>query len=52
MCDDAAATMVDLAAKGVEFTIPVAEERWGLRTTAASRWRQLGLYEPRHPVAI
>ncbi|WP_262287191.1 VOC family protein [Micromonospora sp. MA102] len=53
MCDDLAATMADLAARGVEFTIPVTEERWGLRTALRlPGGSELGLYEPRHPVAI
>ncbi|MEU9742512.1 VOC family protein [Micromonospora chersina] len=53
MCDDVAATVADLAAKGVEFTIPVTEERWGLRTALRlPGGGELGLYEPRHPVAI
>jgi hypothetical protein len=32
MCDDVAATVAELSAKDVECTIPVTEERWGLRT--------------------
>src|SRR3954466_535296 len=32
MCDNLEATMAELSAKGVEFTIAVTEERWGLRT--------------------
>src|SRR3982751_4137255 len=53
MCDDLEATMADLAAKGAEFTIPVAEERWGLRTARRlPGGGELGLYQPRHPVAI
>lgn len=53
MCDDLEETMADLAAKGVEFTIPVTEERWGLRTALRlPGGGELGLYEPRHPVAI
>src|SRR2546421_11384158 len=32
MCDDVAATVEELTAKGVEFTLPITEERWGLRT--------------------
>ncbi|NES26555.1 extradiol dioxygenase [Micromonospora terminaliae] len=52
-CDDLTATMADLAAKGVEFTVPVTEERWGLRTALRlPGGSDLGLYEPRHPVAI
>jgi catechol 2,3-dioxygenase-like lactoylglutathione lyase family enzyme len=53
MCDDVAATMAELSAKGVEFTIPVTEERWGLRTALRlPGGGELGLYEPSHPVAV
>lgn len=53
MCDDLEATIVDLEAKGVEFTQGVSEERWGritrLRLPGGG---EVGLYEPRHPLAI
>jgi catechol 2,3-dioxygenase-like lactoylglutathione lyase family enzyme len=53
MCDDLVATMAELSAKGVEFLIPITEERWGLRTgLRLPGGGQLGLYEPRHPVVI
>lgn len=53
MCDHLDATMKDLQAKGVEFTQGVSDERWGRLT----RFRlpgggEVGLYEPRHPLAI
>ena len=53
MCDDLDATMSELQAKGVEFTEAVSEARWG----RLSRFRlpgggEVGLYEPRHPLAI
>ncbi|MFF2851977.1 VOC family protein [Streptomyces sp. NPDC058001] len=49
MCDDVDATVTDLTAKGVEFTQPVTDARWGRLT----RFRlpgggEVGLYEPRH----
>lgn len=49
MCDDVESTMDDLTAKGVEFTAPLTEQRWGRVT----RFRlpgggEVGLYEPRH----
>jgi catechol 2,3-dioxygenase-like lactoylglutathione lyase family enzyme len=52
MCDDIEATMADLKGKGVEFARPVVEERWG-RVTAIRLpgGGELGLYEPKHPVA-
>ena len=51
MCDDIEATVAELGAKGVEFTRPISDERWG-RTTAmrVPGGGELGLYEPRHPV--
>jgi hypothetical protein len=52
MCDDIHATVAELEAKGVEFSRPIAEERWGLVTaTALPGGSELGLYEPRHPAA-
>jgi catechol 2,3-dioxygenase-like lactoylglutathione lyase family enzyme len=52
MCDDLAATMADLTAKGVEFTTEPTEERWGtivyFRVPGGG---QIGLYEPKHPTA-
>ncbi|MFF2127805.1 VOC family protein [Streptomyces olivochromogenes] len=49
MCDDVDATVRILTAKGVEFTQPVTDARWGRLT----RFRlpgggEVGLYEPRH----
>jgi predicted enzyme related to lactoylglutathione lyase len=50
MCDDIQATVDDLAAKGVEFARPIAEERWGLVTAIRlPGGAEVGLYEPRHP---
>ena len=53
MCDDLELTMTDLETKGVHFTHPVSEERWRRLT----RFRlpgggEVGMYEPRHPLAI
>ncbi|MEU6514829.1 VOC family protein [Streptomyces sp. NPDC046978] len=52
MCDDLDTTMSELQAKGVEFTRPVSEARWGrvtgFRLPGGS---DIGLYEPYHPVA-
>jgi catechol 2,3-dioxygenase-like lactoylglutathione lyase family enzyme len=52
MCDDVEATVAELKAKGVEFTRPVTDERWG-RATALRLpgGMELGIYEPRHPTA-
>jgi predicted enzyme related to lactoylglutathione lyase len=48
-CDDIQTTVEQLRAKGVEFTSPISEERWGRLT----RFRlpgggEVGMYEPRH----
>ena len=53
LCDDLEATVSDLQAKGVVFTQKITEERWG----RLSRFRlpgggEIGIYEPRHPLAI
>ena len=52
MCDDLAAEMRTLAAKGVACS-PVQEARWGsitkLRLPGGG---EIGLYQPRHPMAI
>jgi catechol 2,3-dioxygenase-like lactoylglutathione lyase family enzyme len=53
MCDDLDATMSELRTRGVDFTDEVSEERWGrlthLRLPGGGR---VGMYEPRHPLAI
>jgi predicted enzyme related to lactoylglutathione lyase len=52
MCDDLDGTIAELAAKGVEFSRDVQEARWG-RVTALRLpgGGEVGLYQPRHPVA-
>jgi catechol 2,3-dioxygenase-like lactoylglutathione lyase family enzyme len=53
MCDDIAATVEELKAKGVEFATPVTEQGFGLMTRLKlPGGGELGLYEPRHPTAI
>ena len=50
MCDDIDAAIEELGAKGVEFSRPIEEERWGLVTAIRLPGGvELGLYEPRHP---
>jgi predicted enzyme related to lactoylglutathione lyase len=50
MCDDIHATVTELRGKGVEFTRPIAEERWGSVTAIVlPGGGELGLYEPKHP---
>jgi glyoxalase/bleomycin resistance protein/dioxygenase superfamily protein len=52
MCDELAATIADLAAKGVELSRPISDEGWGLLTAIRlPGGGELGLYEPRHPTA-
>jgi len=51
MCDDVAATVQDLEAKGVACSA-LQTERWGLVTTLRlPSGGTLGLYQPTHPVA-
>jgi hypothetical protein len=53
MCDDLAATMAELGERGVEFTGPPTDQRWGLLTgIRLPGGGELGLYEPRHPTAF
>jgi catechol 2,3-dioxygenase-like lactoylglutathione lyase family enzyme len=53
MCDDIAATVSELRTKGVEFRGPPSDEGFGLLTSILlPGGGELGLYEPRHPVAI
>jgi catechol 2,3-dioxygenase-like lactoylglutathione lyase family enzyme len=52
MCDDIAATMAELSARGAEFTAPVEDRGFGLMTTLrVPGGGQLGLYQPKHPTA-
>jgi Glyoxalase/Bleomycin resistance protein/Dioxygenase superfamily len=52
LCDDVNATVADLKAKGVEFSQPISDQRWGLLTAVRlPGGAELGIYEPRHPVA-
>jgi catechol 2,3-dioxygenase-like lactoylglutathione lyase family enzyme len=49
MCDDIHATVAELKAKGVEFTRPISDERFGLITAIAMPGGgELALYEPKH----
>jgi catechol 2,3-dioxygenase-like lactoylglutathione lyase family enzyme len=52
MCDDLPATMAELGERGVEFTGPAIDQRWGLVTgIKLPGGGQLGLSQPRHPTA-
>ncbi|HEV3212150.1 MAG TPA: VOC family protein [Acidimicrobiales bacterium] len=53
MCDDVAATVAELAAKGVEVLGEVADRGYGLVTTLrVPGGVTLDLYEPRHATAF
>jgi catechol 2,3-dioxygenase-like lactoylglutathione lyase family enzyme len=52
MCDDIEATAADLRAKGVEIGA-IHDRGWGrLTEIPLPGGEKLGLYEPRHPLAI
>jgi catechol 2,3-dioxygenase-like lactoylglutathione lyase family enzyme len=52
MCDDLAATMAELTAKGVRFTSEPSEQPWGtIVQFSIPGGGELSLYEPKHPVA-
>ena len=52
MCDDIEATIAELENKGAVLIKPVSDEGWGLLTAIRlPGGGELGLYEPRHPVA-
>lgn len=53
MCDDLAATMAELRAKGVEFRGEPSDQGWGVVTTMVLPGDvEVLLYEPRHDTAI
>ena len=50
MCDDIHATVAELQGKGVEFSRPISDERWGLITAIKMPdGGELRLYQPKHP---
>ncbi len=52
MCDDIAATVAALEAKGAEFTREVRDDGFGLTTTVRVPGAgEMMLYQPRHPPA-
>ena len=52
LCDDLDATMAQLSAKGAQFTGEIQDHRWGrLATLKIPGAGDLGLYQPKHPVA-
>ena len=53
MCADIKAEVARLEAKGVEFTMPIRDQGWGLLTNIKlPDGETLGLYQPKHPMAI
>jgi hypothetical protein len=53
MCDNIAATLAELQAKGVEQAEPVSEQAWGrLASIKIPGGDVLRIYEPLHPTAI
>jgi catechol 2,3-dioxygenase-like lactoylglutathione lyase family enzyme len=53
MCDDVHDTVRELEEKGAKIARPVSDEGFGLLTAIRlPGGGELGLYEPRHPVAI
>jgi hypothetical protein len=52
MCDDLDATLKTLSEKGVKHA-PIDRERWGDKTTITlPSGSAIGLYQPKHPLAI
>jgi catechol 2,3-dioxygenase-like lactoylglutathione lyase family enzyme len=52
MCDDLPATIKSLDAKNIKCT-EVTKERWGILTTIKlPSGGEIGLYQPKHPIAF
>jgi catechol 2,3-dioxygenase-like lactoylglutathione lyase family enzyme len=52
MCDDVQKTVAQLKAKGVTFTQPIVDRGYGICTALRiPGGGELGLYQPRHPLA-
>src|SRR5207247_9440247 len=53
MCDDIEATVKELEGKGVRFTKPIEDQRFGrLAALELPGGGELALYQPKHPTAI
>jgi catechol 2,3-dioxygenase-like lactoylglutathione lyase family enzyme len=51
MCDDIRETVAELESKGIEFTRPISDERFGLLTAfKLPGGSELGLYQAAHPL--
>jgi predicted enzyme related to lactoylglutathione lyase len=52
MCDDVHATVADLESKGVTISRPITDAGYGLLTSIRlPGGAELGLYQPKHPLA-
>ena len=52
LCDDVHATVEELRAKGVDVREEISDQGWGLLTQIRLPGGvEIGLYEPRHPLA-
>jgi predicted enzyme related to lactoylglutathione lyase len=52
MCDDIDSTVVEIQKRGGDIRLPVEEERWGrLVHIKLPGGGELGLYQPKHPIA-
>jgi hypothetical protein len=52
MCDDIQQTIADLRERGITVATDVSDQGWGpLTTIQLPSGSELGLYQPRHPVA-
>jgi predicted enzyme related to lactoylglutathione lyase len=53
MCDDIEATVLDLEAKGAEFTLPITDAGFGLIThMVIPGGGEIGLYQPKHDTPL
>jgi hypothetical protein len=53
LCDDVAATIAELGARGLVCSRPVEDRSWGRVTfLELPGGTRLGLYEPKHPTAL
>ncbi len=53
MCTDVKATVEKLKSRGVEFAMSITDQGWGFLTRLKlPDGETLGLYEPKHPMAI
>jgi catechol 2,3-dioxygenase-like lactoylglutathione lyase family enzyme len=52
MCDDLAGLLAEMGARGVEVAKPPSDQGWGvLAALRLPSGAELGVYQPRHPVA-